>query len=261
VSVEQIEQLGHDPKGHLKLKNPLSSEQAYLRSSLLPSHLAVLARNRNYAKEVGFYEISNVFLKRGSGEQPDEPLRLGVTVARPEAALAHAKGILDALAWDLNVELVVEPDLDQVFAPGRAGRIMLGSTPLGWIGQVHPERTRELKLDGEVANFELDLSPLMEAATVRAFAGLHRFPTISRDLAVLVPADVTWKAVAEAAAPERLEFVSDYHGAELPEGHKGLTVRFVVVNPDRTPTEADATDLEAKILRRLERKVGARRRD
>jgi phenylalanyl-tRNA synthetase beta chain len=65
VSLEQLERLGMDVSRHLKLKNPLSSEQAYLRSSLLPSHVSVLERNRTYAKAVGFYEISNVFLKRG----------------------------------------------------------------------------------------------------------------------------------------------------------------------------------------------------
>ena len=100
VAKDQLESLGLDPDKHLKLKNPLSTEQAYLRSSLLPSHLATLERNRKYAKSLRFYEISGVFKKRGAGEQPDEPLHLGVMVFEPNGSLMSAKGLLDALATD-----------------------------------------------------------------------------------------------------------------------------------------------------------------
>jgi phenylalanyl-tRNA synthetase beta chain len=261
VSREQLEDLGHDTTAHLKLKNPLSSEQAYLRSSLLPSHLAVLARNRNYAKEVGFYEISNVFLKRGREDQPDEPVRLAVMLNRPAEALAHAKGILDELARALNLKLTVAPDREAVFAPGRAGRVMLGETAVGWIGQVHPERVLGLKVDGEVASLEVDLTPLIEAAGPVQFGGLERFPTIQRDLAVLVPVATTWSQVAAALEALRVEYVSDYYGNELPEGMKSLTLRLTVALPDRTPTEAEAADAEAKALRILERKLGAKPRE
>jgi phenylalanyl-tRNA synthetase beta chain len=261
VALEQLESLGLEPSEHLKLKNPLSIEQAYLRSSLLASHLAVLERNRMYAKEAGFYEISSVFVKQGSGEQPQEPVRLAITIRRPEAAYVVAKGVLDVVGRVLNVELEVAPQDAREFVPGRGGDVRLEGRSVGRIGQLHPDLSRAHKVDGEVAYAEVELSPLLEASRPRQFAGVSRFPVIQRDLSVVVPYEVTWRRVLEVLAPERPEFVDDYLGAGLPAGHKGLTLRLTVANPDRTPTEAEANDLEARIYSRLERKLGAKRRE
>jgi phenylalanyl-tRNA synthetase beta chain len=260
VSAAQLEDLDLPHDQHLKLKNPLSTEQAYLRSALLPSHLATIERNRTYAKAVKFYEISKVFLKRAAGEQPDEPLRLAVTVLEPAGGYAVAKGVLDALAADLNLDLAVRPAGHATFAPGRYGEIWLGETKLGGIGQIHPARAAAIKLDGDLAYFELDLTPLMEQAATRRYAPQSAFPTTTRDVALLVPYDVTWRAVRDATADWNVAFVSDYFGKELPEGMKGMTIRLTLALPDRTPTEAQAAELEQSVVARLTRKLGAKPR-
>ncbi|MGK3799667.1 hypothetical protein, partial [Enterococcus faecium] len=91
------------------------------------SHLQVLARNRTYAKEQGFYELSRVFVPQGDGEQPIEPLRIGATIVSPENSYRIIKGYLDALARSSNVELMIEPvAAANGFAPSRAAEILLG---------------------------------------------------------------------------------------------------------------------------------------
>lgn len=261
VAADQLADLSLAADEHLKLKNPLSSEQAYLRSSLLPSHLATLERNRKYAKTMKFYEISNVFVRRERGEQPDEPLRLGLTVLEPAGAYSVAKGLLDAVARELGVELRVQPvGSASVYAPGRFGEIWLDNKRIGGIGQLHPLRVAAAKLDGEAAHFEVDLTSLMAASRTRPYVPAAAFPTTERDLALAVPQDVTWQAVREATTKWDVSFVSDYYGAGLPEGHKGLTIRLKLAFPDRTPTEAEAAELEAAVLARLQRKLGASRR-
>jgi phenylalanyl-tRNA synthetase beta chain len=137
---------------------------------------------------------------------------------------------------------------------------MLDGRRVGVIGQVHPERVRGLKVEREVAYLELDLAPLLGSAAARQFAGLGRFPSIARDLAVVLPAEVAWQAVADELAGFTVAYVDEYVGAGVPEGHKSLTLRLTVAHPDRTPTEAEATEAEAKVLRRLERKLGAKAR-
>jgi phenylalanyl-tRNA synthetase beta chain len=253
--------LGLDLAEHLKLKNPLSSEQAYLRSNLLPSHLATLERNRMYGKAMRFYEISNVFLKRGKGEQPDEPLRLGITVLEPEAAYAVAKGILDSIADELNLDLVVRPAQAGSFAAGRYGEVLLDGVRVGGIGQLHPGVVRGMKLDGESAHFELDLTPLVAASTSRVYSPRSPFPTISRDVSLEVPLDVSWQAVKDATVGWDVVYVGDYFGPGLAEGKKGMTIRLKLSLPDRTPTEAEASELEEAVLARLRHKFALRRRD
>jgi len=169
---------------------------------------------------------------------------------------------LDALARELNLEITVEPSGQGVFAPGRAADVKLDGARVGMIGQVHPEKLRALKVEGEVAYIELDLSPLIAGSRPRQFAGAARFPSTSRDLTVLVPEAVTWQAVHDVLADRAdTSFVGDYYGSELPEGFKSMTVRLTLSHPERTPTEAEAADLEAAARRLLERKLGAKARD
>ncbi len=261
ISAEQLEGLGLATGDHLKLKNPLSSEQAYLRSSLLPSHVATLERNRMYAKTMRFYEISGVFVKRGKGEQPDEPLRLGATVLEPEAGYVAAKGMLDAIARELHVELTIRPSDEGQYAPGRYGEVWLGKHKIGGIGQLHPGLVRTMKFEGEVAHFELDLTPLMAASSTRPYVPVSTYPTMVRDVTMLVPLVVTWEDVRITTSAWDVAFVSDYYGPELPGGMKSLTIRLKLTLPDRTPTEAEAAALEESVLARLGRKLGVTSRD
>jgi phenylalanyl-tRNA synthetase beta chain len=261
VSEDQLLSLDHELSKHLKIKNPLSSEQAYLRSSLLSSHLTVLERNRTYSKTVGFYELSNVFIKRDGDVLPEEPTRLGVTILQPTGALAQAKGILDALASELNVQLSVEAITDGSFDTGRSGTILLGDLVVGRIGQVRQQLTRGLKIDGEVAHFELDFASVANASTVRQYSAFSRFPAITRDLAIAVPLKTSWREVSELVNKYPVEFAGDYYGPGLPEGFKGMTLRVTMSNPGRTPTEPEAAELEGRVMRLLERKVGAKPRD
>ncbi len=260
VAAEQLEELGLVLKDHLKVKNPLSAEQAYLRSSLLPSHVAVLARNRLYAKVLGFYELSGVFVRREAGEQPNEPLRLGVMMRRPERAYGAVKGVLDAVGRELNVELVVEPADLAEYAPGRGGVVKLEGMAVGRIGQLRPELLDRLKVAGEAAYVEVDMQTLLDRSGTRRFGGVERFPSIKRDLTVVVPVSVSWQMVVDVLAPQTAGFVGDYYGDDLPEGHKGLTLRLEVTHPERTPTEVEASELEARVFGLLERRLGAKRR-
>jgi phenylalanyl-tRNA synthetase beta chain len=260
VAEEQLRASGLIPGEHLKLKNPLSQEQAYLRSSLLPSHLAVLARNRNYSRDVGFYELSAVFLKQGQGEQPDEPLRLGMTVRRSRDGLAYVKGVFDAMVRELNADVTVKPQPVSWSVAGRSGGIYVGSQRIGWIGQVHPERVHELKIEDEVGYLELDMAPLLVRSRPKQFQGVAKFPTISRDVTVEVPLAVTWADIQAAVEPQPVTYVGEYHGSKVPEGYKAVTLRLVVARADRTPTEAEAAEAEVIVRSRLDRKLGAKTR-
>lgn len=257
IAEEQLTEAGLVPREHLKLKNPLSQEQAYLRSSLLPSHLAVLARNRTYARDVGFYEMSAVFLRRKAGDQPDEPLHLAVTNRREHGSLVHLKGILDGISRELNVEVEVRPEVLPGFVSGRSGALYVGDDRIGLIGQLHPERLGILKIGGEASHFELDVDRLLATSKPKQFRGLEKFPTIVRDVTIQVPAGLTWAEMRATALPQEVSYVGEYQGENMPAGYKSVTLRLVVARSDRTPTESEATEAEAAVRSRLVRKLGA----
>lgn len=262
VSEDQIKLLGSDPKHYLKLKNPLSQEQAYLRRSPLPSLLAALERNAKYAPEAGVYEVTAVFEPAGKGELPQEPERLAVLWRRRDGSYAAVKGVLDALAEALSLDLVAELAEDGRFAPGRGGVAKLGDAKVGWIGQVAPALVRRHKLSGEIAYLELELAPL-RAAGPRQYDAPSRFPVAYRDLTVVVPVEVTWQQVKDEAAHAGLARViwrSDYYGPELPEGRKSVSFRLEMSSPDHTLSEAEVTDRLTQIESRLKKRLGAESR-
>jgi phenylalanyl-tRNA synthetase beta chain len=255
VAHDQLKRLGLEPREHLKLKNPLSVEQAFLRSSLLASHLAIAERNRTYAKRFGMYEISHVFLKQAD-ELPQEPLRLAAMVVDEAHSYRKLKGILDAVAHEVHVQLSYSPVALDVYAPGRLAEVRLDGRLLGVIGQLHPGVVQTYKIPGEAAAFEIDLEPLLAAAKPRQFRGLKRFPVIRRDVALLVPRAVTWQAIQEALTDFEVEHLGDYVGEDIPVGQRGSTIRIIVSEPNRTPTEAEAVELESRVLSILKRTLG-----
>jgi phenylalanyl-tRNA synthetase beta subunit len=260
VSEAQIVELGDKPKDYLKLQNPLSSEQAYLRRSPLPSLLATLARNAKYAPEVGLYEVTGVFEPKAKGKLPDEPERLAVIWRGKSDAYSQLKGIFDRLGGALGLELVVTPAADARFAPGRSGVVSLGKTKIGWIGQLKPALVKRHKLSGEVAYLELDLGALLAKASPTSYRPASRFPSARRDLAVVVAEAVTWQQLRDEAARDGLaevSFVSDYRGDDLPAGHKSVALRLEMSAPDHTLTEVEVDDRLRQIETRLKRQLKA----
>lgn len=262
VGQDHLETVGLKPAEHLKLQNPLSSEQAYLRSSLLPSHLQVLATNRTYGKELGYYELSKVFLPGEGANQPDEPLRLGIMVARPDDSYRRLKGLLDALSRELNVPLSVIPVAGSgALATGRTAQISLARTVIGTIGQLDPAVLRPLKVTGEASHVEIDIEALLEAARPRQFAGLSRFPGTSRDITVELGNDISWTQVHTALKGlhhATVAHIGDYAGPNVPADRRSLTLRLTLSYPDRTPTDKEAARMEAQAWDIFDRDFGVK---
>lgn len=264
VSREQLENFGRDPRHHLKLKNPLSIEQAYLRSDLMASLVTTVAKNRHYAKQFGLFEVSRVYKPKASHKElPDEPTHLAV-VSYGGSGYGQVKGLLDLLTRELNLTLEAKAQLVAGLHPVRAATLELGSKQLGVIGELHPDIAHRYKLSDAVGYLELDFKQLLAAARDRTYQPISRFPAITRDLAVVLPETVTWAQVAEAIHRTKLahevQFLSDYHGDDLGADHKSLAVRLRFVSMEKTLTDAEADQRVEKILQTLKQAFGAKLR-
>jgi len=259
VSEKQLSDLGYEPPKHLKIKNPLSSEQAYMRSELLPSLVATVAKNAHYSRDFGLFELSKVF-KANSQKAPEEPTHLAV-ISRQ--GYGGAKAALDVLAQELRLRPELKLRKLPAMHPARSAQVWLGSRLLGVIGELHPDVLRADKIDGELGYLELDFGALVKLAGEPNYQPISRFPSVLRDLSRLVKDSVTWaevRAVIEPAGQVQPTFLSDYYGAELVKGYKTIAVRLELSSPDKTLTDAEADKRLAEILKALERKLGAKLR-
>ena len=255
----------------------MSAVHEYLRPTLHSGLLATLAANQSQTPgPFRLFEAGRVFLPR-SGDLPEEVETVAAVLAgqrgeatwlaSPESAgmdFYDAKGMVEWLLDRLGVSAEWEPGEHPVYQPGRCAVVKAGGDELGHAGEIHPVIRERLGLDfSQVAGFELRLSALLAALpdSERNFVSLPRFPAATRDLALIVPADVSAGRITELIMRNRLvqraELFDIYSGENLSPGTKSLAFHVHFQAADRTLTNEEVSRSLDGLLRNLEREVGA----
>jgi phenylalanyl-tRNA synthetase beta chain len=243
------------PEGDYALPDPLSVEQAALRTSLERGLVESARRNAELGNEpIELFEIARVY-RRSEGRLPDERLVAGVIT---DGGYPRAKGVVEAVLLDLGVEPTFDPYDEPPYLPGQAA----GIPGLAHVGRLHPA-----ELDGAWGHFELDLGALLERARpVAVFEDVIAYPPVRHDLAFIVdesvPAGELVAAAREAAGPELREFeVFDvYRGDQVGPGKKSIAFRAAFQSAERTLSDEDAAALRGKIVAALAERFGAQLR-
>ena len=259
----------------MRVQNALSDDMDTLRTSLLPSLLGGIALNRDRGRDdVRIYEIATAFLARvgDKGTQPEEPLRVaavataGASAEDGEKAFRRLKSVLDACVASLHAPACTyQRAAAQLFHPGRCAAVVLDGRQLGYLGELHPTVTGGA--GGRLVAFEIDVEPLLAASRIPRAQPLPRYPAVERDLAVVVDDTVAASAVLQAikeSAGELLENVrafDEYHGAQVPEGHKSIAFTLTFRSPERTLTDSEVDGVMSEIRLGLEKRHRARFRE
>jgi len=273
VSRRLLERLGL-AEGARGVINPMSDELDTMRTSLLPSLLAVAVFNQNRsAIRADLFELSRVYRGTHPDGLADEPTRL-TALARvgghPEAGrdgFLRLKSVIDRLAADLTAGPVeYRRTTANLFHPGRTASVHLAGSEIGVVGELHPATLQVFDLDGRAVAFDLDADALLAAAGDRKARELPRFPAVEQDLAVVVSDEVPAAALlatVTAAGSELLESVTafdEYRSAQLGEGVRSVAFALTFRSPERTLTDSEVDSLMASIRSRLETEHGARPR-
>jgi phenylalanyl-tRNA synthetase beta chain len=261
----------------MRVMNALSDEMDTLRTSLVPSLVDAVALNRDRGRgDIRIYEIATAFLARVGEKdtQPDEPLRLsavataGTSPGEGSAAFYRLKSVLDQSIASLSAPACTyQRAAAQLFHPGRCAAVVLDGRQLGYIGELHPTVTAGARVEGRAVAFEIDVEPLLSAATVKRAQPLPRFPGVERDLAVVVDETVAagaMLATIKESGGDLLENVrafDEYHGAQVPDGHKSVAFTLTFRSPERTLTDAEVDKVISEIKLGLEKRHGARFRE
>ena len=239
--------------GGVALQEPLSSEQAVLRTSLVEGLLASARRNVDAGNDdIALFEQAHVYLPTGE-RLPEERWRVGGIA---QGGFAFAKGTAEGLYAALGIEPSFHP-ADDLPAASRGAR-----TDEGWVGSV-----REPELPGEWGAFELDVDALVNRVPeLIVYEDVITYPPVRQDLAFVVPDDVTaGELVAsahEAAGPELREMraFDVYRGGQVEPGKKSVAFSVTFQSPERTLTDEDAAELRNRIVSALEQAFGAQLR-
>jgi phenylalanyl-tRNA synthetase beta chain len=239
--------------GGVGLQEPLSSEQAVLRTSLIEGLLASARRNVDAGNDdIALFEQAHVYLPTGE-QLPEERWRVGGIA---EGGFAFAKGTAEGLYAALGVVPNFRP-ADDLPAAGRGAR-----TDEGWVASL-----REPDLPGEWGAFELDVDALVDRVPdLIVYEDVITYPPVRQDLAFVVADDVTAgelvASAREAAGPELREMraFDVYRGGQVEPGKKSIAFSVTFQSSDRTLTDENAAELRNRIVSALDRAFGAQLR-
>lgn len=261
------------PEKAVAVKNPLSEDHVILRPGIVPGLISTAALNiRHGQSRLRFFEIGRVFISNPNGTSREEE-RIALLLSGPaqasswqekESAAAdvfHLRGVLEALPGiaGASLELVPKP-LDAWLLSAEVKR---GSKTLGWIAQLHPSRAREIDARHPVYVAELSMSALQQGAQgMTKFSELPRFPGITRDVALEVPADLPNAKLGEFFAAQQkkepllqnaevFDVFADPSGQKLASDKKSVAWSLTYRSPDRTLESKEVDEAHARMLQAL----------
>ncbi len=259
----------------VQLLNPISKDEAALRSSLLHSVVAMWHHNRNQgASAIAGFSFGKSYWWDGDDASggPGEGWRLAGVLAgdMPVAGLGSRRvpefsdvkgvlenlfdhlGLLDKIAWTRGAPW-------SSLHPGKSASIHVGERLLGVCGALHPDAEVSLDVDGAHWLFEIDMDLLAsQPAPTKHFRGLPRFPAVVRDLALVVEEDfrsgdiVDFVREWEHALVEGIQLFDEYVGSPIAQGKKSLAYSVAYRAQDRTLTDEEVNALQDQLLTELE---------
>ena len=249
----------------MRIQNPLGEDTSIMRTIALPSMLEILSRNAAYHNRAAkLYELAKIYLPVDGQVLPEEPKMLLLGAYGEGTTFFSVKGELEAILKGLRMPKASYTAVkdNPSFHPGRCAKVTINGADVGYIGQVHPIVAKNYGIDWEVYCAEINFSQLFEMTLPEpTYTPLPKYPTVSRDLAVLCDEALTVAEVEDVMTAaggkllRNIKLFDIYRGTGVPEGKKSVAFALELRADDRTLTDTDSETVVNKILTALASKL------
>jgi len=274
-------------RGAVALANPIASDLSVMRVSLWPGLLRAARENqRRQQDRIRLFEHGARFVMTAATPEAPAAMREIDTLAgvacghrlpeqwglpremREPVDFFDVKGDIEALlaATGAREKLTFEPRALSCLHPGRAARILRGSEPAGWLGELHPSLVQALEFTYAPVLFELDVEAAL-AVELPAYREVSRFPQVRRDLAVVLDESVALSSLVERVTFTASSLLRDlrvfdvYRGPAVEAGRKSVALGLIFQDISRTLTEDDVAGLMTAIVADLRVSLNAKIRE
>ena len=266
---DKIRWSADDPRRQsFKILNPLGEDTSIMRTTILPSMLEILTRNYNYRNQSArLYEVGRTYQEGGNDGLAVENKVLSMGAYGEDMDFFTLKGAVEAILNDIRAEDIrfEKPcQNNPSYHPGRCADVYAGGRRLGVLGQIHPLVAQNYGVDAEFYCAELDFTQLLHAkGPDPEYVPLPKFPSVTRDIAVVCDEAVTVGALEEAIRKgakgllKEVTLFDIYQGKGIPEGKKSVAFNLVLRSDDRSLTSEEADADVKSILETLEKELGA----
>jgi phenylalanyl-tRNA synthetase beta chain len=274
----------------LALANAISADLSEMRVSLWTGLVQAARENlRRQQPRVRLFEMGTKFRLEAAGAgsrtsngeggalQEIQTLAGITTGARWPEQWGTARDALDFydVKADITRLLALTGDADafrfesaalDCLRPGRSARILRDAAPVGWLGEVHPRLGKALNLPANTLLFELELEQAFIAKSAQ-FVRISKYPSVRRDLAVVVAEDVPLAVLRESVTVSASGLLSElrvfdvYRGPGVDSGRKSIALGLILQDSSRTLTDDDADAVVTAVVARLRDDLSASIRD
>jgi phenylalanyl-tRNA synthetase beta chain len=268
-----------NPADYLAVRNPLDAGRAHLRRRLLAGGLNTLRANLRFLDRVAIFETGAVFHPLPGQVLPHEPKQLcalltgprtpetwGDEGAPPPFDFFDIKGVAEALLAGLEIlDATWERGDAPAYHPGRCARALVNGAPLGILGELHPRVVAAFDLPAQpVCALEFSLDALLTHwRENRQMDAISTHPPIYEDLAFIVdeglPAERMRALIQQTGQPllRAVRLFDLFQDEKLGQGKKSLAYACTYQADDRTLTDEEVAKVRGKIVKRLEKELGA----
>lgn len=275
---EKAVQFSTNPSNLTELMWPMTVDRSVLRQNMVAGILDTVAYNvARKNKDLALYEIGKVFEQKGN-PQEELPTEInsfafaltGLVTEKDFQTSAipvdffYAKGILEALfdRLGLKVEYTATQALTSMH-PGRTATVSLDGQVIGFVGQVHPVTAKDYNIP-ETYVAEINLTAIEQVIQpAKPFVEITKFPAVTRDIALLLKAEISHKEVVEAIEAAGVKRLTDiklfdvFSGEKLGLGMKSMAYTLTFQNPEDTLEDEEVARYMEKIQKSLEVTIGA----
>ncbi|WP_201512125.1 phenylalanine--tRNA ligase subunit beta [Psychrobacter alimentarius] len=239
----------------LALANPISSDLAVMRRTLLSSLLPCVQYNLNRQQpRVRFFETGLSFVGQSISELVQTPSIALVAVGDIWDEQAYQNRALDFYDLKHDIEQLLPAQIDSAriryersalsfLHPGQSAKLYIDDVYVGWLGQLHPNTAKQLDLPATWVA-QLSLAPLLTLAREQhTISTPSKFPQVRRDIAMLVDSEVSLQTLESTIRATAGDLLTDlwlfdvYQGDKVPAGQRSLA--FALIWQDRIQTLSD----------------------
>jgi phenylalanyl-tRNA synthetase beta chain len=259
---------------NVTMLNPLSNDLKVMRQSLLFSGLESISYNLNRKNNsLKLYEFGKTYHKYEKGYQEDKHLTIFVSGARTKdtwtsltqnSEFFYLKGIVMSILERIGVtNIKTSPVKSDVFSEGIV--LSLGKNKLVEFGVIKKKILKEFGIKQEVLFADFDWTSILSISGKKKIkvSMLPKFPSVKRDLALLLDQKITFKEIYDLAFQSERNLLKDvglfdvYQGDKLPEGKKSYAVSFLLQDNNKTLEDRQIDKIMQKLQQSFEKNLGA----
>jgi len=265
-----------EEKEWVKISNPLSKEQEFLRPTLLPSLLEVISYNfKHQLEDLKIFEWGKIYLKK---DLPKEIPYLGICLSgepflgwlkkREKFSFYDLKGVVEKIFEQLGIE-----DGDFLkkeclyLESGYSLEVKIKDSFVGFLGRVKEEIQKRFDLEKEIFWAELDLEKIVQFFSLdKKYKKFSRFPFILRDISFIVDEEITYQELEgffkefSPSLIKEIKIIDIYRGENIPLGKKSLTFSLKFQSEERTLQDEEVEEIVHKIRQALVERFSAKLR-